>query len=645
MSAPVSIVIRTYNEERHLPALFDALDRQKGCEFETVVVDSGSVDRTRDIAAERADKLLRIASHDFTFGYSLNVGIEAATGSRVAMISAHTVPLDENFLAALVAPLAEERTAMSYGRQVGASSSKFSEAEDLRRRYGAAARDESLGDFRVNNANAAIRRDLWLEHRFNEELTGLEDIAWARHWMLRGWRVAYAPEAALLHIHDESWKQIRTRFYREAVAIRRMSIRGRRHLPATIAREIAWTGADAARAFAPNGNPAAARLGLVGRLDEIVRYRFNKSCGIVRGAMAPHPLESRQERQDVMFDRTADAVVIHGPDKARLERIEIPALRPGDVLVRVAHVAVCATDLEILHGKLGYFANGMSSYPIVPGHEFSGEIVAAGPKADGLKEGDRVVVECIQSCGACAECRVGNFIGCPERSEVGVMRHNGAYANYMVTPARFVHRLPANADMRAAALTEPLAVVLKGLRRIEPLLTANGAAPKRFAVLGAGPLGHMCVRVLAHRGHAVTAYDRNPARRALLEASQIATKGDLEGLDAFDAIVEVTGDPVVLERGLNASRANAVLLLLGLPYGPRPFSFETVAAYDKTVIGSVGSTAEDFDAAIALLPKLDLAAYFAAPMKLAAFAEAWRKVEAAEVFKVILDVDRERSAA
>lgn len=631
-----SVVIRTYNEEKHLPALLDALDRQCYRDFEVIQVDSGSLDRTRDIAAARGIVPISIANHDFTFGYSLNVGVRAAKGRFVAVVSAHTVPCDQDWLGKLIAPLRDERVAMTYGRQLAVESSKFSEAEDLRRTFGPVSRQERPGDFRVNNANAAIRRDLWEQHPFDEALTGLEDIEWARHWMRDGWTVLYVPEAALNHIHEESWAQIRRRFYREAVAIRRMSIRGRRHLPRVVAQEIMATAADSLRALRSTTNPAAARLGLVGRLDEILRYRFVKISGMVTGAMRPHPLETRKEREDVLFDRTTEAVVIHRPGQASLERLEIPALKPGEVLVRVSHVAICATDLEIHEGTLGYFANGLASYPIVPGHEFSGVVVATGANADGVREGDRVVVECIQSCGVCAECRAGNFIGCADRSEIGVMRRNGAYAGYMVTPARFVHKLPDGIDLRAAALAEPLAVVLKGLRRIEPAVRRNGAPP-RWAVIGAGPLGHMCVRVLAHRGQAVTAFDRNPKRRALLEASQIPTGADLGRLGEFDAVVEVTGDPEVLDRALHGSRANAALLLLGLPYGKRPFSFETVAAYDKTVIGSVGSTREDFEAAIRLLPALDLSAYFTCPMKLADFAEGWKRSRSGDVLKVILE--------
>ena len=94
----VSIIIRTFNEQRHLDTLFDAIDRQTVKNFETIVVDSGSFDRTCEIATKRADKLLRISSHDFTFGYSLNVGIKAARGKFIAIISAHTIPINENWL-------------------------------------------------------------------------------------------------------------------------------------------------------------------------------------------------------------------------------------------------------------------------------------------------------------------------------------------------------------------------------------------------------------------------------------------------------------------------------------------------------------------------------------------------------------------
>lgn len=632
-----SVIIRTFNEEKHLPALFDALDTQNYRDFETIVVDSGSNDQTRDIAEARADKVLRISSHDFTFGFSLNTGIREAKGKYIAIISAHALPRDPDWLKNLIAPLADSENSIAYGRQLGAASSKFGEAEDFERVFGARARFDKAGDYRVNNANSAIRRELWRRSPFDELLTGLEDIAWAKSWAEEGLAVAYVPEAAVFHVHEESWRQVQTRYYREAVAARRIGIKSLRWVPREILKEFVALIGDLGHVMRPNGNPVLQRLKRSQCVREILQFRTHKTLGTIKGLMRAHAMETRQEVEDVLFDRSARAVVIHGPGKAALEDRPLPSVRPGEVLVRVSHVAVCATDIEVFEGKLGYYKNGMAAYPIVPGHEFSGRIVAHGQNVVGLAENDRIVVECIQGCGTCDQCSNGNQIGCLERGEVGVMGRDGAYADYLVTPARFVHKLPAGLDMRTAALTEPLAVVLKGLRRIGASHHfARG--PARCGVIGAGPLGRLCAKVLARRGHSVTVFDRNEWRLSLFDDGPIETSTDLNGLANCEVIAEITGDPGVLETALKVSPSDALFLLLGLPYGERPFSFETIAAYDKTVIGSVGSTGEDFKQALALLPQLDLSEYFAATLPLAEFEKAWKLSKSGKVLKVILDV-------
>lgn len=631
-----SIVIRAFNEEKYLSALFDALDAQTDRDFEVIVVDSGSFDRTREIAERRSARVIRIASQDFTFGYSLNVGIAAAAGRNIAIVSAHTQPCDDDWLANLVAPLDDDKVAAAYGRQVGVRNSRFAEVLDFDRMYGLQAREDRPEDCRINNANAAIRRNLWEARPFDETLPGLEDIAWAKHWMAEGYRIVYRPKAALYHIHEESWRQIRRRYYREAVTARWLGLQSRRQIPLLLAQEAGRAVADFGGALWTNGHPVAERLTAGQRLRETVYFRMNKTIGTVRGLLEDHAMETPESRERALFDRTGAAVVIHGPGKAALEDVEVPQLKPGDVLIRVSRVAVCATDLEILDGTLGYYQNGTASYPIVPGHEFSGRIAAIGQNVSDLAEQDPVVVECIQGCGACGECQVGNFIGCADRAELGVIGRNGAYAEYVVAPARFVHKLPPDLDLRAAALTEPLAVVLKGLRRLDASLAAKPGA-RRCAVIGAGPLGHICAKVLASRGHHVTAFDRNPKRRALFDGTDIAAAEDLDRLGDFGVVVEVTGDPEVLSKALHTSPANAVLLLLGLPYGRREFSFEAIAAYDKTVIGSVGSTAEDFEEAIKILPSLDLTPYFECAVPLSEFDRAWRASRAGEVLKVMLE--------
>lgn len=586
--------------------------------------------------------MLRISSHDFTFGYSLNAGIKAAQGRFIAIASAHTEPCDGDWLEHLISPLREAKVAMTYGRQLGKACSKFSEAEDFERSFGPHPRDETPARWAVNNANSAIRRDLWEQHPFDEELTGLEDIAWARKWMNEGYRVVYRPEAALYHLHEESWRRIRWRYYREAVAARRMGIKGPDRLAQEFFVEMRHTAGDLIRVFRNRDNPVAARLSLGQRLREVIYFRLNRNIGTFRGLLEAHPLETRAEREEALFDRTTRAVVIHGPGKVALEEVELPELKPGEVAIRTAHVGVCATDLELLDGSLGYYKSGMAKYPIVPGHEFSGRVVTVGQNVTALKEGDPVVVECIQSCGVCTECQAGNFIGCAERTEMGVLRRNGAYADFVTVPARFVHKLEAGADLRQAALCEPLAVVLKGLRRLMPALEAQPGTERRFAVIGAGCIGHICAVEVARRGYPVTLFDRNPARLEVFAGRPIKTSTDLDQIGAFNVVVEATGHPEALDKALHSTPAGTTLLLLGLPYARKEFSFESITAFDKAVVGSVGSTAQDFAEAIRLMPLLDLSPLLACRMPLASFAEAWDLARSGSRLKIILDTEENR---
>ncbi len=107
-----SVVIRTFNEERFLPNLLAAIEQQTYRDYETIVVDSGSLDRTREIAAQKADKLLSIESRDFTFGHSLNIGIQQTSGKYIVIVSAHTLPFDEHWLGKLIEPLRDDKIAM-----------------------------------------------------------------------------------------------------------------------------------------------------------------------------------------------------------------------------------------------------------------------------------------------------------------------------------------------------------------------------------------------------------------------------------------------------------------------------------------------------------------------------------------------------
>ncbi|HWR91923.1 MAG TPA: alcohol dehydrogenase catalytic domain-containing protein, partial [Desulfobacterales bacterium] len=398
-----------------MPGLLDAIKTQSVSSHETIVVDSGSIDGTVDIAQNKADKLLRIQSRDFTFGYSLNLGINAAEGRLVAIVSAHTLPLNAEWLKKLVEPLEDENTAMVYGRQVGGPSSRFSEIQDMQRTFGNQRKIMRPPNVFANNANSAIRKDLWRQHPFDESLMGLEDIEWAKHWMEKGYRVVYEPEAALYHIHEESWHQIRRRYYREAVAARWIGVKGARQAIFNPAVESIRLLRDWAGYLTAGHNGLTSKMSFRNMIRETTLFRANKSIGTMKGLLDGGIMENPSAREKIFFDRCCQAVVIRRPGEAALEDIEIPGVKPGDVLIRVAYEGVCATDMDIFNGTLGYYKDGTAKYPIVPGHEFSGQVVEKGPNVDHLEPGDAVVVECIQSCGTCDACRKENWTGCRQR--------------------------------------------------------------------------------------------------------------------------------------------------------------------------------------------------------------------------------------
>ena len=621
-----SIIIRTFNEEKHLPRLLEAIRTQDYQDFEIVNVDSGSFDLTRVIAERSCDRLVQVGSPDFTFGYSLNEGIRASSGRYVVCISAHAEPTHRHWLERLVAPLAAASTAMVYGRQLGSPAySKFGETQDFRRTFGDRRLVMRPPNFFANNANSAVRRDLWKLHPFDEALTGLEDIEFAKYWMSRGLEVIYEPDAPVYHLHQESWRQVRRRYFYEAVAAKAMGLRSRSTIPGEIAVQARRLAGDLLRGLGSGQLP--------GKIGEIVLFRYNKAVGTARGLWTTPP--GPEQREELLFDRTSKAVVIRGARHAVLEDRPTPRMKPGDVLVKVAYVGVCHTDIEVLNGTLGYYRRGLGTYPIVPGHEYAGRVVGVGSNVTDVSRGDAVVAETLQGCGECDACRDDNIAACQLRTEVGVFGHDGAYAEYVVVSARSVHRLPEGTDLQRATLIEPLSVVMRALRRAGDLL----AQGPRCAVVGAGPIGHLAALVLSHKGHDVTVIEPHAERRALIERPGILTLAEMPTGGDFDLWVEATGDARVLSDVFERSRAQSTILLLGLPYGPRPFNFARLVSDEKTMVGSVGATRRDVQAAVDILPQMDLGPLTSHVLALADFHKAWESAKNREHLKTLLEVD------
>lgn len=216
-----SVVVRAYNEGKHIGRLLEGIKQQKLKDVEVILVDSGSTDDTVAIAENYGAKVVRIAPAEFTFGRSLNYGIKAASGEFVVNVSAHCYPVCPDWLEELIQPFADKNLAISYGKQRGGDTNWYSEHQFFKQ-YFPDISQLRQGHPYSHNANAAIRRSLWEVHPYNEQLTGLEDLAWSSWAMEQGYGIAYTAEAEIIHLHDETPKQVHNRYRREAIAMKQI---------------------------------------------------------------------------------------------------------------------------------------------------------------------------------------------------------------------------------------------------------------------------------------------------------------------------------------------------------------------------------------------------------------------------------------
>lgn len=221
MKPKCSIVIRCYNEEQHIGRLLSGITKQSLQDVEIILVDSGSTDATLDIAQGFPLKIIHIQKEDFTFGRSLNMGCDAATGEFLIFASAHVYPVYEDWLAQMLKPFDNDKVALVYGKQRGAETTKYSEHRVFAKWFPETSDFHQMQPF-CNNANVAIRRELWEKQAYDEALTGLEDLAWAKQIITQGYHLAYSADAEIIHVHDETFAQVYNRYRREAIAFKRI---------------------------------------------------------------------------------------------------------------------------------------------------------------------------------------------------------------------------------------------------------------------------------------------------------------------------------------------------------------------------------------------------------------------------------------
>jgi rhamnosyltransferase len=216
-----SIVIRAYNEEKHIGRLLEGIRHQTVSDVEIILVDSGSTDQTASVAESFGARIVRIPSTEFTFGCSLNFGVRAATRELAVIASAHVYPVYPDWLETLLRPFEDDAIALTYGKQRWPDSAKFSEQQIFHQWYPDVSKPRQETAF-CNNANAAIRKSLWEKNPYDETLTGLEDLAWAKWAKEQRHAIAYVAEAEIIHVHNETPRGVYNRYRRESMAFKQI---------------------------------------------------------------------------------------------------------------------------------------------------------------------------------------------------------------------------------------------------------------------------------------------------------------------------------------------------------------------------------------------------------------------------------------
>jgi (R,R)-butanediol dehydrogenase/meso-butanediol dehydrogenase/diacetyl reductase len=304
------------------------------------------------------------------------------------------------------------------------------------------------------------------------------------------------------------------------------------------------------------------------------------------------------------------AAVFRGPGDVRIEPVPEPGPPgPGDLLIRVAKAALCGTDsAEWSHGPM------LARPPVILGHEFTGEVIAAGSEVSGFPAGTRVVSGAGISCGACAWCAAGRTNLCARYQTLGLHR-DGGLAELVLCPAAICRVVPDGLDDTGAAMAQPLAVALHAARR-------GQVGPGRSCVvIGAGGIGSFVIAAAAALGAsplvAVDIDDGRIATATVLGATGTVHSGrqdalaavrDAAGGDGAHVVIEASGAPGSPAAALSMARRGGDVVIVGLQPAPLPVDLFSVSVGEIDVHGTLAHVCgEDLGEAVAVLAGTPLA--------------------------------------
>ncbi|HEY0532439.1 MAG TPA: zinc-dependent alcohol dehydrogenase family protein [Actinoplanes sp.] len=326
------------------------------------------------------------------------------------------------------------------------------------------------------------------------------------------------------------------------------------------------------------------------------------------------------------------AAVVTTPGTIAIEEVPDPTPGPTEVLVRPAATGICGTDLHIMDGEFA------PAYPIVPGHEFAGEIVAVGSGVSGYAVGDQVAVDPSLYCGHCYYCKRARGNQCENWAAIGVTAA-GAAAEYVAAPMANLFRLPGHLAARDAALIEPLSCAVRGFDVLPRALAST------YLIYGSGTMGLMMLSLAKRAGaESVSVVDLNPERLATARrigcSAAVTSAEEIDAPRGFDVVIDCTGVEAAIRDGLRRVGRGGTFLQFGVANYDARVAIEPYEIYRReiTITGSM-AVLHSFDRAGELLAAgvLDPSIFVSHRFPLSSYAEALDQFRAGVGRKILIE--------
>lgn len=305
--------------------------------------------------------------------------------------------------------------------------------------------------------------------------------------------------------------------------------------------------------------------------------------------------------------------------RVSVEKQETPYRPPGFALIRMLVAGICNTDLELQRGYYGFAGT--------PGHEFAGTVVEADTPS---LAGRRVVGEINLACDHCEYCARDLGRHCPHRTVLGIVKHPGAFAEYLVLPERNLHMVPDQMPDHVAVFVEPLAAAGEILEQVDIPKSSN------VAVLGDGKLGLLIAHVLHAHGARITLFGHHRSKLAIAKRAGIQTSASRDHpRAAFDFVVDATGSPAGIAEAVKMVRPRGTVIMKSTMHGEVSLDTAPVIVNEITL---VGSRCGRFEPALELLAsgKIDVSNLISAEFPLEEAVAAFREAARPGALKVLL---------